>query len=81
MAKRQEGTIDLLPSGKYRVRYRAEGKRWQVGHIIPISRGGSSNIHNLGPRHTKCNLSAGGKLGAQAQGNQVADKVKRYFRW
>lgn len=56
-------------------------QRWQVGHIRPISKGGSNEPHNLGPSHTRCNLSAGGKLGAQAQGKAVATPEKREFKW
>lgn len=37
---------------------------WQVGHIIPASKGGKTTISNCGPSHTICNRKAGGKLGA-----------------
>lgn len=44
---------------------------WQVGHRIPLSRGGKTTPANTGPSHTfcracrkACNQVAGGRLGA-----------------
>jgi len=42
---------------------------WHVGHRIPASQGGQTTVENCGPSHVKCNLKAGGKLGAQARNN------------
>lgn len=42
----------------------ADDMAWQVGHITPASAGGLTTIDNCGPVHTRCNLRAGGKLGA-----------------
>lgn len=46
---------------------------WQVGHRVDValalrlgwSRPQIDSIANLGPTHTRCNLSAGGTLGAR----------------
>lgn len=38
---------------------------WQVGHRVPASQGGMPTAANTGPVHTRCNLKAGGKLGAR----------------
>lgn len=40
------------------------GQRYDVGHIIDGSRGGSNELSNLGPQHRRENRSAGGRLGA-----------------
>lgn len=40
------------------------GDKWHVGHIIPDSQGGPMQAWNCGPSHAKCNLSAGGRMGA-----------------
>lgn len=44
-------------------------QRFDVGHRIDASRGGSNRIDNLGPQHRGENRSAGGKLGAQKTNN------------
>lgn len=45
------------------------GQRYDVGHRIDASRGGSNNLSNLGPQHRGENRSAGGKLGARKTNN------------
>lgn len=40
------------------------GQRWQVGHILDRALGGDDGIENQWPEHQRCNLSAGGRLGA-----------------
>lgn len=40
------------------------GQRFDVGHRIDASRGGTHNLDNLGPEHRGENRSAGGRLGA-----------------
>ena len=41
-----------------------KGQSWHVAHIIPASQGGRTVASNVGPAHARCNLRAGGKLGA-----------------
>lgn len=40
------------------------GQRYDVGHRIDSSRGGTHDLANLGPEHRGENRSAGGRLGA-----------------
>lgn len=40
------------------------GQPWHVAHKLPASQGGRTTLDNCGPAHARCNLSAGGKLGA-----------------
>ncbi|SEM73594.1 HNH endonuclease [Cryobacterium luteum] len=40
------------------------GQAWHVAHIQPASQGGRTTPANTGPAHAKCNLRAGGKMGA-----------------
>lgn len=40
-------------------------QRWDVGHIVPASKGGSNGLDNLGASHRyACNRAAGGRMGA-----------------
>lgn len=32
-----------------------------IGHVIPLSQGGTDDPRNLGPEHRRCNLSAGAR--------------------
>lgn len=41
-----------------------KGQAWHVAHIVPASQGGRTTAANCGPAHARCNLKAGGKLGA-----------------
>lgn len=44
-----------------------EGKRaggWNVGHVHDRWAGGPDDISNTWPEHARCNMSAGGKVGA-----------------
>lgn len=34
-----------------------------VGHIVPVCLGGSHDLSNLRPEHSRCNSSAGASLG------------------
>lgn len=45
------------------------GQRFDVGHRIDASRGGSHDLANLGPEHRGENRSAGGRLGAAKTNN------------
>lgn len=45
------------------------GQRFDVGHRIDASRGGTHDLSNLGPEHRGENRSAGGKLGASKTNN------------
>jgi 5-methylcytosine-specific restriction endonuclease McrA len=40
------------------------GQAWHVAHLIPASQGGQTIASNVGPAHARCNLKAGGKMGA-----------------
>jgi len=42
-------------------------QRWHVGHIIDSALGGPDTLENLGPSHSRCNTSAGGRLGQKIQ--------------
>lgn len=37
---------------------------WHVAHIQPASMGGRTTLDNCGAAHARCNLVAGGRLGA-----------------
>lgn len=37
---------------------------WHVAHVVPASQGGRTTVDNCGPAHARCNLIAGGRLGA-----------------
>lgn len=37
---------------------------WHVAHIVAASQGGRTTPGNTGAAHARCNLKAGGKLGA-----------------
>lgn len=39
-------------------------QKWHVGHLTPASRGGRTTRENTGAAHARCNLKAGGKMGA-----------------
>lgn len=43
-----------------------KGTRWHVAHLTPASKGGRTTRANTGAAHARCNLQAGGKLGAAA---------------
>jgi len=45
------------------------GQRFDVGHRIDASRGGTNDLDNLGPQHRGENRSAGGRLGAHKTNN------------
>ena len=47
------------------------GQAWHVGHRIPASQGGQTTVENCGPSHVRCNLKAGGRLGARARNNNT----------
>ena len=32
-----------------------------IGHVVPLSRGGSNDPSNLGPEHSRCNIAAGAR--------------------
>lgn len=40
-------------------------KEWHVGHRLDAARGGRPTVENTGAIMRGCNLSSGGKLGAQ----------------
>lgn len=51
--------------------------KWQVGHIIDRALGGPDTIDNTYPEHARCNLSAGGKLGAAKTNARRGPVVER----
>lgn len=66
--------------------------RWQVGHVVAVSQGGSDDLSNLGPSHAKgsgprgraCNQIAGGRMGAAIQGKARAvtrETERRLPKW
>jgi 5-methylcytosine-specific restriction endonuclease McrA len=48
------------------------GQAWHVAHLIPASQGGRTIAGNVGPAHARCNLRAGGKLGAATSNRRRA---------
>lgn len=52
---RCRGAIDLRLSGLH-------PKGLTVGHIIPVSKGGSDAMANLAPEHRRCNRAASDRL-------------------
>lgn len=61
-----------------------KGQAWHVAHIIPASQGGRTTVSNTGPAHARCNLRAGGRLGAKVvnrrrQANDDASKGRRQW--
>lgn len=40
------------------------GQTWHVAHVVPASAGGRTTVDNCGPAHARCNLIAGGRMGA-----------------
>lgn len=52
-------------------------QRWQVGHIVDRSLGGTDDVSNQWPEHARCNESAGGKLGAAKTNARRPSRVLR----
>ena len=60
------------------------GQAWQVGHILSAAKHPAYAFmeSNLGPSHKRCNLSAGGKDGAQITNKRRARRTNgEYFQW
>lgn len=59
------------------------GQRFDIGHRIDASRGGSHSPNNLGPEHRGENRAAGGRLGAQKTNTQrgVSRKARGLPTW
>lgn len=59
------------------------GQRYDIGHRIDASRGGSHALDQLGPEHRGENRRAGGRLGAQKTNNKrgVSRKAKGLPTW
>lgn len=59
------------------------GQRFDIGHRIDASRGGTHALENLGPQHRRENRSAGGRLGAQKTNTKrgVSRKQKGLPTW
>jgi 5-methylcytosine-specific restriction endonuclease McrA len=56
------------------------GQKWDVGHIIDASRGGTDALKNLGAAHVRCNRSDGGRLGA-VKTNAASRRARRLPSW
>lgn len=56
------------------------GQRYDVGHIIDASRGGTHALSNLRPEHTRENRQAGGRQGA-AKTNAASRRARRLPDW
>ena len=41
------------------------GQSWDADHILDRAQGGTDDPSNLWPSHSRCNTSAGGKVGAK----------------
>ena len=56
-------------------------QRWHVGHIIAVSIAPQLALHpaNVGPSHSKCNLSDGGRMGAGKVNAARARKTRGEF--
>ena len=52
------------------------GQRYDVGHRIDASRGGTHQLSNLHPEHRRENRQAGGRIGAAAT-NQASRRARR----
>ena len=52
---------------------------WDVGHIVPISLGGS--INHYGAAHRSCNRRNGGKMGGKISGKGRPRVEKRMREW
>jgi hypothetical protein len=47
---------------------------WQVGHIEDLALGGAHGHENQAPEHSRCNTSAGGRLGAAITNARRSDR-------
>lgn len=52
------------------------GQRYDVGHRVDASRGGTHDLNNLGPEHRHENRSAGGRIGA-THTNKATRRARR----
>lgn len=48
---------------------------WHVGHVHDRWAGGSDDISNTWPEHDRCNLSAGGRVGAAITNTRRAESA------
>lgn len=57
------------------------GQRWDVAHVRDLALGGG--VRRVGPAHSSCNRSAGGKLGAAIRNAPAAVRAtsKREAHW
>jgi len=55
-------------------------QRFDVGHRIDGSRGGSHALSNLGPEHRRENRQAGGRMGALVA-NSSNRRARRLGKW
>ena len=53
---------------------------FHVGHDIPESQGGTTEIANLRPICSRCNLSMGAQYTVQ-EWSQLSRPIRRYFCW
>lgn len=57
-----------------------KGQTWDVGHIVPASRGGTDTPSNLGASHTKCNRAGGARMTHQITQTRKRED-KGLFEW
>jgi 5-methylcytosine-specific restriction endonuclease McrA len=50
---------------------------WHVGHLIDRAQGGTDTEAGTWPEHARCNLSAGGKVGARITNAKRATVQRR----
>jgi hypothetical protein len=55
----------------------ARDRGWHVGHVIDRALGGTDTLDNTWPEHSRCNLSAGGKLGVALTARRRTDTPTR----
>lgn len=56
---------------------------WDVGHLVPLSQGGTATADNIGPSHRSCNRRAGGRMGAAITNEQrlaYRANTERFFK-
>jgi 5-methylcytosine-specific restriction endonuclease McrA len=57
-----------------------QGQRWDVGHRVAASKGGTNHPSNLGASHSRCNRAAGARMTHTITRTQKR-KDKGLFEW
>ena len=53
----------------------------EIEHVIPVSKGGNNDIHNLATACRVCNRSKGARILTVGELQQVADKINSSFEY